>query len=246
MAAEAADCLAKAGRYREAVAAIERSQIPDWHQRAERYLAAFVLQAPRRSKERHARAREVVEEGERLMRAGDCRRALPRFCSVTEAEKALDAFVCLGYDEEALLWFVEVERLDLAERYLQRRSDYAPTPELAARIAAALDALKYRLGEPERRSGDSFGATFFRRAIRAHGVDTVWASVDTWLSGLLALTFADTNLAPGLVDLIFEIPHYNRLAHLLDYWSSMRGGLDTLQAGKNNRNDTKTTQRKSA
>jgi hypothetical protein len=200
---QTADCLAKRADT-EAVAAIERSQIPDWHQQAERYLAACPANSPP-SKERHARAREVVEEGERLMRAGDCRRA----CRASARSRRRKApMLCLPGLRRGSAALVRGGAPRLAERYLQRRGDYAPA-EFAARIAA-LDALKYRL-EAERRSGDSFGATFFRRAIRAHGVDACGqVSIRGWRSPVV--DFADA-VSRQARDLIFEIPT-TTMAHL--------------------------------
>ena len=231
LAAEAADCLAKAGRFKEAVEAIEGSEIPDRHVRAAQYLTAYVLEA-RRGQERNARIHEVADDGERLMRAGDCLRALARFRSLMLEEKVLDAYLCLRYDEEALLWLVEGERFDLAERYLGQREDYAPSLELAAKFAAALEAHKYSSGRHRRGSGDSLGAVFFGKVVHAHGVEAAWDSIDSWLSGLTSITFGHTDLEPALLDLIFEVRHYNSLAHLLDAWSFARGALESPQAGQ--------------
>ena len=227
--ADAADCLAKGGRYKEAAEAIEGSQTADRHVRASEYLASYVLNA-RRGPEQNARAREVADEGERLMRAGDYLRALPRFRSVMLEERVLNAYLCLGYDEEALLWFVETKRFDLGGQYLQRRIGYAPSPQSAARIGAALDARKYGLGEAGQRDSDAFGAALFLRAVRAHGVEAMWESADFWLSGLLSLSFSHRELVPGLLDLILEMPHYNSLARLLEGRSQIRGWLSTPQA----------------
>ncbi len=229
LAAEAADCLARARRFKDAAEAVEGSQVPDRHVRAAQYLSRHVMEA-RRGQERNARAREVADEGERLMRSGDCLRALARFRSLTLAERALEAYVCLRYDEEALLWLVEMERFDLAERYLGLREGYAPSLQFAPRFTAALEARKYALTARRRGTVESLGAAFFKRVIGVHGVQASRDSIDSWLGGLTSIVYGHTDVEPAVLDLVFEVRHYNSLARLLQSWTLVRSAMQSPEA----------------
>ncbi|HET6486214.1 MAG TPA: UvrD-helicase domain-containing protein [Spirochaetia bacterium] len=142
-----AECLSLLGRHREAAAAAEKSDLPDARREdlVFRHLERHLQADPRRESRT---ALELEEEADRLLAEGKLVQALVRYRALGNGPGALEAYVRLGRDEEAILEFLAGGSPALARKYVEakeinvsaeflRTVAMRPDPEEGTRQAAA-------------------------------------------------------------------------------------------------------------
>jgi hypothetical protein len=125
---EAAECLASMGENLAAAREIEQLELPDRQERVLDLLGKYLR--PRWFMDPH-RAEALTKEADSLLRQGEARAALLRFLALSDEEGIYAAFLKMNSDEEALRYYLEQDKVEWAEDYIDdRREDLVVSQEL--------------------------------------------------------------------------------------------------------------------
>ncbi len=217
--AQAAECLASAGKHHEAAVEMEKLADQDKAEWVAEQLALFLYGGSRYLYYSHhydrKRAETLLDEANSRMESGDYEEALTRYKMIRYPEGISQAYHKLDRDDDALVYLLSNDMVDYAEEYVDDHGEQLKIS--ASGLARLTEAV---LDEPFWAAGERWRGELMIRLLSAglrRDFDAVRPTTERWLAGIPFYRWDVTKAPPGYLDLVLEARSYNRIIEIFRF-----------------------------